>query len=213
MPARINSASDFLETVTEYVEGTSAGERPEKPLRVRYGYIDSAYVSGAPKVKFDGESGVSGRTYKVAGNYTPKANDRVRVFEGVIEYAITTAGYVPPAPVDEFPNDTDGWVDIAYASGFSAGTPGQLRYRIHRHVVYFMGGATGTFVSGTYHQVNATALPALIRPSAYRRGGAMGTAMRSCGWEIGPDGIIKLGANNTSMPSWVGFTDDYPLGS
>lgn len=84
MTTRINNADDFINVISGIADGTTAGEQPEKVLRCRFGIIDPAYTSGAPKVKFDGESTVSARTYKRFAHYTPVAGDRVMIFEGVI---------------------------------------------------------------------------------------------------------------------------------
>lgn len=84
MVTKINSASDLLEVMAGYTDGTSAGEAPEKVLRCRFGKIDPAYTTGSPKVQFDGETTVSVKTYKRLASYTPVANDRVMIFEGVI---------------------------------------------------------------------------------------------------------------------------------
>lgn len=44
---------------------------------VQLGTVDPAYVSGDPKVKFDRDAELSGKTYKPLASYTPAANDRV----------------------------------------------------------------------------------------------------------------------------------------
>lgn len=56
-------------------ERTRAGELMEG----RLGTIDPAYSTGAPKVIFDGEDAVSGRTYMRLASYTPVAGDRVEL--------------------------------------------------------------------------------------------------------------------------------------
>lgn len=112
-----------------------------------------------------------------------------------------------------------GWTNLSYASGFSLGTGEQLRYRVLNGVVYFTGGATGTFVTGTYHSVNSSLIPTNLRPSVAVRGGAMGSGMRSAGWEINPDGTVKLGwsvvgmASGTTGPSWIALNASYPVGT
>lgn len=47
----------------------------------RMGNISSDYVSGRPKVKFDGESTASTQTYPYLSSYIPVANDRVVLFK------------------------------------------------------------------------------------------------------------------------------------
>lgn len=49
------------------------------PSMFRLGTITSDYVSGRPKVLFDGETIASSRTYPYLSSYTPAANDRVQV--------------------------------------------------------------------------------------------------------------------------------------
>lgn len=43
----------------------------------RLGTIPATYVSGRPKIIFDGEGAESTKTYPYLGSYTPQANDRV----------------------------------------------------------------------------------------------------------------------------------------
>lgn len=45
----------------------------------RLGTIPADYVSGRPRVQFDGESEASIRTFPYAASYTPTANHRVLV--------------------------------------------------------------------------------------------------------------------------------------
>jgi hypothetical protein len=41
------------------------------------GTVDAAYVSGRPKIIFDGETVVSGKAYPYLTSYAPAASDRV----------------------------------------------------------------------------------------------------------------------------------------
>lgn len=110
------------------------------------------------------------------------------------------------------------WTNLAYLSGFTAGTATQLRYTIENGVVYITGGATGTFASGSYTQVNSTLLPTAARPTTNAvRGGAMGSVMKPAGFEVNPAGTILLGWNNLGIsatqytaPAWIAFTVAYP---
>lgn len=43
----------------------------------KMGTIDSGYVSGRPRVKWDGETTASTRTYPYLASYTPAASHRV----------------------------------------------------------------------------------------------------------------------------------------
>ncbi len=118
-------------------------------------------------------------------------------------YKITDTGY-------EDLEDT-GWIDLSYASGYSAGNATQLQYRCKKGFVTIRGGATGTFTSGSYTRINSTLLPSQYRPLVTTRNGAMGSGMRPCGVEINVDGTIKVGTYSTSMPTWIAFCVTYPI--
>jgi hypothetical protein len=115
------------------------------------------------------------------------------------------------------------WTNLTYATGFTAGTATQLMYCVQNGVVYIKGGATGTFATGAYTQVNSGLLPTALRPAVNSiRSGAMGTGMKPAGYEINPAGTILLGWSdwgntNTSTvwvaPTWIGFNCAYPVGS
>lgn len=49
----------------------------EKIDNFKLGKIDSNYISGRPKIKFDSETIVSEKQYCYLDSYIPKANDRV----------------------------------------------------------------------------------------------------------------------------------------
>lgn len=104
-----------------------------------------------------------------------------------------------------------GWIDLSYVSGYTAGTATQLQYRFKNGFVTIRGGATGTFTSGSYTTVNSDLLPSKYRPLKTTRGGAMGSSMKPCGFEVNVDGTIKLGSNMTSMPSWIALCVTYPI--
>lgn len=61
---------DFLDSIA----GHTQARYPVQTARL--GTVDPAYTSGNPKITFDGESTLSGKTYLYAG-YTPTAGDRV----------------------------------------------------------------------------------------------------------------------------------------
>lgn len=61
---------DFLDSVAGH---TAARYPVQTPL---LGTVDPAYTTGNPKITFDGETTLSGKTYLYAG-YTPQAGDRV----------------------------------------------------------------------------------------------------------------------------------------
>jgi hypothetical protein len=106
-----------------------------------------------------------------------------------------------------------GWVTIPYAAGFTGVGSGEiLQCRAKDGIVYVRGGATGTFDGGAYEVVASPgAIPSLYRPLDNHRGGAMGTGMRPGGFEINPDGGIKLGSGGLSVqPTWIAFSTCYP---
>jgi hypothetical protein len=64
------SPEDFIKVLTD-----QGGE--EQAFRL--GTIPSDYVSGRPRVTFDGESAASSRMYPYMSQYVPMAEDRVLV--------------------------------------------------------------------------------------------------------------------------------------
>lgn len=54
----------------------------------RLGTIDPAYVSGNPKIVFDGETTASAKQYLYLSSYTPKANDRVLLLKVSGSYVV-----------------------------------------------------------------------------------------------------------------------------
>lgn len=60
----------FLESVAGHTQARYPTRTP------RLGTVDPAYTTGDPKITFDGETSLSGKTYPYAG-YTPQAGDRV----------------------------------------------------------------------------------------------------------------------------------------
>lgn len=61
----------------------------EKPRNeIQFATVDSGYVSGRPRLVFDGESVATVKVYPHLSTYTPVAGDRVMVIHGVIMGAI-----------------------------------------------------------------------------------------------------------------------------
>lgn len=108
--------------------------------------------------------------------------------------------------------DTD-WISISYASGYNATGITQLAYRVKGGVVYFRGGANGTFTSATIMTIAiAGAIPAAYRPAVNIRGGAFGAAARPSVFGILTDGSIIAGSGGlSSQPTTVEFCASYPL--
>lgn len=69
------SPEKFAEQVTGWV-WDSIRKRLSSEI-TKHGYIDSAYASGLPRVRWDGESQVTGRTYPYLASYAPAAGDRI----------------------------------------------------------------------------------------------------------------------------------------
>jgi hypothetical protein len=65
----VDETADFLEDIRDYVE--------EDAPRHAIGTIDAAYTSGRPRVLFDGETVLGGKTYPYLASYTPVASHRV----------------------------------------------------------------------------------------------------------------------------------------
>lgn len=103
-----------------------------------------------------------------------------------------------------------GWQDISYASGFTAGTGGQLQYRKVGNVVYIRGGASGTFPTG-FTTVNSVMLPEQYRPSVITRVGASASGGRAGAMEVTTLGEIRFAHQLSSAPTWMGTTISYPL--
>jgi hypothetical protein len=69
------NANDFLSLMEQ---------PPGKEISLRFGYIDSAYTSGRPKIKFDGQDTAGAKTYPYLASYTPVANDRIMILQNVV---------------------------------------------------------------------------------------------------------------------------------
>ena len=81
----------FLQSIAGYSNAQNSSEK-----RVKLGTIDPTYVTASypgtlPKITFDGESTLSGKTYPVVGNYLPAAGDRVALIPVGTTYAIIGA--------------------------------------------------------------------------------------------------------------------------
>lgn len=96
-------ARRFLHTVAGVTRALPASKPPEtkaatsadKPARLAV--IDPAYVSGNPKVRFEGELTVSVKRYAVLGSYVPVAGDRVVLLPSGTTYVIIgKLGAEPP---------------------------------------------------------------------------------------------------------------------
>lgn len=65
------------------------GFKNEEPKKlVQFAAIDSGYVSGRPRLIFDGESVATVKVYPYISTYAPVAGDRVMVINDVVMGAI-----------------------------------------------------------------------------------------------------------------------------
>lgn len=108
-----------------------------------------------------------------------------------------------------------GWVDLSYASGFSAGDAGQLAYRVLNDVLYVRGGASrssGAF--GTSNPVTDTPIPEQYRPTLPVHGQARGEGDRLGHITISTTGHIALGRDSgfSSTVTWLRGSLSYLLG-
>lgn len=101
------------------------------------------------------------------------------------------------------------WVNMVYASGFSAGTPGQMAYKVAGNTLHIKGGATGTFNASVYYQVSSTLIPAQFRPAATAYLGSVGTGGQEAGIQVSQNGYVQL--VSAAAPSWISATCSLPL--
>lgn len=59
-------------------------EDSKKENSVRFGTVDTDYISGRPNIIFDGNDTASTKKYPYLSSYTPTANDRVMIIKNVI---------------------------------------------------------------------------------------------------------------------------------
>jgi hypothetical protein len=69
MSRMVDDTQDFLEDVRDYVA--------EDAAKHTIGTVDTGYSSGRPRVLFDGETVLGGKTYPYLASYTPVASHRV----------------------------------------------------------------------------------------------------------------------------------------
>lgn len=94
-----------------------------------------------------------------------------------------------------------GWVNMTYKSGFTAGTPGQLAYKVSNGTLYLRGGASGTFTPGAYMDVTSGLIPTRFRPADTTYMPAAGQ-----GGNAAVSQITSAGQFRVVVPSAVSFT-------
>lgn len=104
--------------------------------------------------------------------------------------------------------DSD-WVNMTYASGYTAGVPGQLAYKTTGSTLHIKGGATGVFPVGDYMQVSTTFIPPRFRPSDTQYFGAGVSGGHAGGIQISQQGFIQLVSQ--VQPNWISAACTMPL--
>jgi hypothetical protein len=98
-----------------------------------------------------------------------------------------------------------GWVDMAYAPGFEAGAPGQLKYKFADGMLHILGGAqkkSGSFEAFSYTEVSTTKILPDFRPSKTIYHGAAATAGRTADVQISSTGTIQLVTHHNDA-QWI----------
>jgi len=107
-----------------------------------------------------------------------------------------------------------GWTNFTYASGFTAGSANQLRYSIQNGIMFIEGGATGTFVSGSYTNVT-TATASNLWPSVTIHWGGTGQSGKHMFFQYTTAGIVSVAWNNlgtaTTAPAWGSGMVAFPV--
>lgn len=132
---RMEPAS-FLESIAGYAQANFDKEKEPGNRTARIGTIDPSYVSGDPKILFDGEDTVSEKVYPYLAPYLPIPNDRVVLLPVGHSYVILGS-------VDNTPPVRPGWnhiasgeetsnftIDFTDGDRFPAGTFSMLEVRI-----------------------------------------------------------------------------------
>lgn len=155
------------------------------------------------------------------------ATTAARVIAGQ-SFTVGQAGFAlwqPPLPPLCFSTEIDtGWNTLAYAAGFSAGTPGILQYRKIGNEVYLRGGATmaGNYTNdGVFYNVIDPVLPVDVCPAFTHRVGARGTSARPAAVTVTPSGEVQGASSdaNTDLEgpdpttvrtvAWIDFSTSY----
>ena len=105
----------FLSSIASFTQATKSPSSADKPVQLAV--VDPDYVSGWPKVIFEGESTLSGKLYPHLDSYCPSPSDRVVMVPvgttWIIVGAVTTSGSgVPPGSLQLYAASTppDGWL-------------------------------------------------------------------------------------------------------
>ena len=107
-----------------------------------------------------------------------------------------------------------GWRNIAYDSGWSGGTGGQLQYRKINNQVFLRGGVGQTITpDGIYKTVSTGGLPIGIRPPTEVRVTGMGGSGRPIGWRITVTGNIDvINQSTNTATTWASVFCSWLIG-
>lgn len=109
------TTSGLLGDIAAFVAATAEPSSADKPVRLAT--VDPAYASGWPKVTFDGESTLSGKTYPHIDSYSPAKGDRVVLVPVGTSYLIigavsSTGAGVPAGSLQAYAGSSapSGWL-------------------------------------------------------------------------------------------------------
>lgn len=119
-------------------------------------------------------------------------------------------------PADYLPGNVAGsWTNVTYDSGYNAGTPGQLAYKVINGIVWMRGGAhrnSGNFTAGSFETVSASPLPPELRPPSDVHTVTMGTGSRTTVVRIRASGNVDVAAGrDVTGVTWVGCDVHWPI--
>jgi hypothetical protein len=80
----LNDVVDETQAFLEDIRGYVAEDAPRNTI----GTIDTGYTTGRPRVLFDGETVLGGKTYPYLASYTPAASHRVLLAPAGSSYVI-----------------------------------------------------------------------------------------------------------------------------
>lgn len=149
------TSRNFLDAVQGYI--TRGDDEKYADRTIKLGTIDPNYISGAPRVIFDGETQATGKGYPYDTNYDPRPGDRVYLFSVGSSYII--GGSLSST----YEYDT-GWLTIPTTSPFQhQGTETASIRRIGKVVHMRWGWNNTNMTASAVHNVGV--VPAGFRPN------------------------------------------------
>ena len=111
----MTGTEELLAAVAGYNAATKDPSSADRPIRLAV--VDPSYSSGWPKITFEGESTLSGKTYPHLDSYSPSPSDRVVLVPVGTTWLIVgavseTAAGVPPGSIQLFAASSppSGWL-------------------------------------------------------------------------------------------------------